>query len=255
MTRARARSALAAVTVAAAVAASSAPGSGAVGRSGDPCGRLPHGSTPVHLDPADFTTRIDHPYWPMRPGTVWHLVEKDDGETQRVTITVTRDTTLIAGIEARIVHDVVRAGGRVVEDTLDWYAQDTTGSIWYLGEDTRAYDEDGSVSTEGSWQHGVDGAFAGVLLPARPRPGCSYREEYRSGEAEDRAVVLALSEAVTVPAGSFRRLLHTANTTPLEPTLLENKFYARGVGPVLEVDLSPSFSSAVLVRLERDHQP
>ncbi|MBA3782123.1 MAG: hypothetical protein H0X12_09770 [Nocardioides sp.] len=205
----------------------------------------------MRLDPADFTTRIDHPYWPMRPGTVWHFVEHGDGETQRVTVTVTRRTTLIEGVEARVVHDVVRSSGRITEDTLDWYAQDSGGSLWYLGEHTHAYDEDGTVSTEGSWRHGVDGAYAGVLLPGRPRPGCAYREEFRAGVAEDRAVILARSEAVKVPAGFFRHLLHTANTTPLEPTVLENKFYARGVGPVLEVDLSPSFSRAVLVRVGR----
>ncbi len=250
MDRRRVASALAALTVAVSVSASAAPGSGAAAGARDRCGRLPSGSEAVRLDPADFTTRIDHPYWPMRPGTVWHLVEKGGGETQRVTITVTRRTTRIDGITARVVHDVVRSAGRVVEDTLDWYAQDSRGNLWYLGEDTHAYDEDGTVSTEGSWRHGVDGAYAGVLLPARPRPGCGYREEYRRGVAEDRALVLARSEAAQVPAGLFRRLLHTANTTPLEPTLLENKFYARGVGPVLEVDLSPSFSRAVLVRVE-----
>ena len=250
MSRAPARAALAALTVAAAVAASATTGSGAAEPTRDRCGSLPTGSEPVQLDPADFTTRIDHPYWPMRPGTVWHLVERGGGETQRVTVTVTHRTTRIAGIRARVVHDVVRSGGRIVEDTYDWYAQDSRGSLWYLGEDTRAFDEDGTVSTAGSWRHGVDGAYAGVLLPARPRPGCSYREEYLRGEAEDRAVVLARSEAAEVPAGFFRRLLHTANTTPLEPRLLENKFYARGVGPVLEVDLSPSYSRAVLVRVE-----
>lgn len=214
------------------------------------CDRLPQGDEPVVLDPDDFTTRIDHPYWPMRPGTVWHYVEKGGGQTQRVTVEVTRDTELIEGVEARVVRDIVREDGRVVEDTLDWYAQDASGSLWYLGEDTRSYDEDGTVSTEGSWRHGADGAYAGVLLPARPTAGCAYREEYRPGLAEDRAVVLARSEAARVPAGFFSRLLHTANTTPLEPDLLENKFYAPGVGPVLEVDLSPSFSRAVLRRVE-----
>lgn len=228
---------------------------GAAAPAADRCAQpgpygLPHGSERVDLDPRDFTTRIDHPYWPMRPGTVWHLVEKGDGGTQRVTVTVTDRTRLIQGIEARVVHDVVRSGGEVVEDTQDWYAQDSGGSIWYLGEATAEYENGEVVSTEGSWEHGRDGAQAGILLPARPRQGCTYREEYLAGEAEDRALVLSDREPAKVPAGTYRHLLHTANTTPLQPVLLENKFYARGVGPVLEVDLSPSFARAVLVRVE-----
>ncbi len=255
------RSGLAATTATAAVVVGLLGSGGASGQGPtatpavDRCAQpgpyaLPRGSEPVVLDPEDFTTRIDHPYWPMRPGTVWHLVETADGETQRVTVTVTHRTRMIAGIEARVVHDIVRSHGEIVEDTLDWYAQDSGGNLWYLGEATEEYENGEVVSTEGSWEHGRDGAYAGVLLPARPRVGCAYREEFRPGEAEDRALVLARREAAEVPAGYYRRLLQTSNTTPLEPRLLENKFYARGVGPVLEVDLSPSFSRGVLVRVE-----
>lgn len=243
--------------VAGLVAGLGGPGTaGAAAPAADECAQpgpygLPHGGETVDLDPRDFTTKIDHPYWPMRPGTVWHLVEKGDGGTQRVTVTVTDRTRLIQGIEARVVHDVVRSGGQVVEDTQDWYAQDSGGSIWYLGEATAEYENGKVVSTEGSWEHGRDGAQAGILLPARPEAGCAYREEYLAGEAEDRALVLAHREAARVPAGFYENLLHTANTTPLHEDLLENKFYARGVGPVLEVDLSPSFGRAVLTRVDR----
>ena len=220
--------------------------------SGDRCRQpgpyqLPHAGEPVRLDPADFTTRIDHPYWPMRPGTTWRYVETGGGESQRVTVTVTRRTRVIEGVRARVVHDVVRSGGEIVENTFDWYAQDSGGSLWYLGEFTREYEDGEVVSTEGSWEHGRDGAQAGVVLPARPRVACRWREEYLDGEAEDRAFVLSRRESLQTPTGFHRRVLHTANWTPLQPRLLENKLYARGVGPVLELDLSPQPSRAVLV--------
>jgi hypothetical protein len=210
---------------------------------------LPRGAEVVDLDPADFSARIDHPYWPMRVGTVWHYVERGGGVTQRVTVSVTRRTRLVDGIRARVVHDVVREQGGIVEDTHDWYAQDSGGSVWYLGEATAEYDGGSLVSTEGSWEHGIDGAQAGVLLPARPVVGCRYREEYKPGEAEDRALILARSESITTPTGHYRQVLHTANSTPLEPDVLENKLYAGGVGPVVEIDLSPGWSRSVLVRV------
>jgi len=211
----------------------------------------PHGGQPVDLEPRDFTSRINHPYWPMRPGTVWRLVESSNRETQRIRVTVTHRTRIINGIRARVVHDVVRSEGAVIEDTLDWYAQDSGGSIWYLGEATKEYENGHLVSTEGSWEYGRDGAQAGILLPAKPHAGCAYREEFLAGQAEDRALILSRREAIKVPTGFHRHVLHTANTTPLTPGLLENKFYARGIGPVLEIDVSPTWSRAVLLDVNR----
>jgi hypothetical protein len=200
---------------------------------------LPRGSQAVKLDPADFTARIDNPYWPMKPGSRWVYRERDtDGNEQRVVVTVTRKTKRIMGIEARVVHDVVTEDGRLKEDTYDWYAQDRQGNVWYLGEDTKEY-EDGKISsTEGSWEAGVDGAQPGVIVPAHPRVGLVYREEYYEGEAEDAAQILSLDERVTVPYGSFVHVVMTKNYTPLEPSVLEHKFYARGVGPVLSISVS-----------------
>jgi hypothetical protein len=213
--------------------------------------QLPHGSEVVRLHPRDFTSRVDHPYWPMRPGTVWHFVETNDTETQQVTVRVTHQTKLIKGIRARVVRDIVRSHGQIVEDTHDWYAQDSGGSVWYLGEATTEYENGQVVSHEGSWRHGLHGAQGGIILPARPRAGCSYREEYLAGEAQDRALILSRREAIKTPTGFHRRVLHTANSTPLKRNVLENKFYARGIGPVLEIDVSPSFARAELVSITR----
>ena len=194
---------------------------------------LPQGSEHVELDPAEFVAEIDHPYWPMSPGSRW--VYEEDG--QRVEVTVLSKKKTIAGIDAAVVHDVVTEDGSVIEDTYDWYAQDRSGNLWYLGEDTTEFQDGKPVSKEGSWEAGVDGAEAGVILPAHPRVGMRYRQEHYAGEAEDRGRVLSLDERAEVPFGSYERVLMTKDTTPLEPRVLEHKFYARGVGPVLVIDV------------------
>jgi hypothetical protein len=185
----------------------------------------------------------------MRPGTTLHNHEREAREVSSVRVTVTRRTTLIESVRARVVHDVVRSEGEVVEDTRDWYAQDSGGSLWYLGELSRSYEDGRFVGTEGSWRYGRDGAQAGVILPAHLSAGCRYREEHLAGEAEDRARILATGETLSTPTGLHHDVVQTANTTPLEPDVLENKFYAPGIGPVLELDLSPGRGSAVLTRV------
>jgi hypothetical protein len=211
---------------------------------------LPQGAESVELDPADFATEIDNRYWPMKPGTRWVYREIDaDGSEQRVVVTVTRDTKLVMGIEARIVRDVVSEDGELVEDTFDWYAQDADGNVWYLGEDTKEYEDGEVVTTAGSWEAGVDGALPGVIVPADPEVGVMYRQEYYAGEAEDAAEVLSLSERAQVPYGSFRDVLLTKDFTPLDPEILEYKLYAPNVGPVLVLGVSGGAGREELVEL------
>ncbi len=216
---------------------------------------IPRGTEPVHLDPAHFTTRIDNPWWPMGPGSRWVYRETDaDGTRQRVVVTVTARTKPIAnGITARVVHDVVTEDGEPVEVTDDWYAQDRCGNVWYLGEATAEYENGKVVSREGSWEAGVDGAHPGVIVPARPRVGMTYRQEYYAGHAEDRASVMSRSEQVEVPYGYFRKgaVLMTREWNPLEPRVLEFKFYARGVGPVLAIGVSGGSDREELVKYLR----
>jgi hypothetical protein len=199
-----------------------------------PAQPLPTGTGPVELDPADFSADVDHPYWPMEPGSKW--VYEEDG--RRVVVSVTDRTRTIAGIKARVVHDVVTENGQVVEDTFDWYARDRRGNVWYLGEDTTEFEDGKAVSKEGSWETGVDGAQPGILLPAHPKPGQAYRQEYYKGKAEDRAKVLSLTESAEVPYGSFDTALMTEETTALEPDVVEHKYYVRDVGPVLATSIS-----------------
>ena len=209
---------------------------------------LPHGSEAVSLDAADFTTQIDNPYWPMKVGRRWIYRETDaEGAKRRVVVSVTPRTRSIDGIDARVVHDHVTEDGAVVEDTLDWYAQDADGNLWYLGEDTKEYENGKVKTTEGSWEAGVDGAQPGIILPAQPEPGLSYREEHYKGHAEDAAQVLALDAYARVPYGRFEHMLQTRNTSGIEPDVVEEKLYARGVGPVLEITVSGGSDRAELV--------
>jgi hypothetical protein len=204
---------------------------------------LPQGAETVELDPDDFSAQIDNPYWPMRPGSKWVYRE---GKA-RVEVTVTAQTKRIIGIDARVVHDVLTENGKVKEDTFDWYAQDESGNIWYLGEATKEF-EDGKISTEGSWEAGVDGAQPGILLPGKPRAGLSYRQEYYKGQAEDAAEVLDVDARARVPVGSFEQLLLTKEYTPLDPGVVEHKFYAKGIGPILAVTVSGGSGREELVQ-------
>lgn len=210
-------------------------------------------AAPAAVDPADFTTRIDNPYWPMRQGSRWVYRETDsEGARQRVVVTVTRRTKLIAnGVRARVVRDVVTEKGVPVEVTNDYYAQDRAGRIWYLGEATTEFENGKPVSTEGSFEAGVDGAQAGIIMPAKPRVGLAYREEFYKGHAEDKARIVSLREQAEVPFGHFKHVLLTKNFNPLEPKALEYKLYARGVGPVLEIGVSGESDRAELTRYRR----
>jgi hypothetical protein len=209
---------------------------------------LPQGSDPVTLDPADFVGQIDNTYWPMPPGSEWVYRESDPrGDAQKVKVTVTTRTRNISGIQATVVHDKVTEQGELVENTFDWYAQDVCGNVWYLGENTKEYENGRVVSTAGSWEHGVDGAMAGVVVPADPQVGLTYRQEYYEGEAEDAAEILSLDEQAQVPAGHFVDVLLTKDFTPLHPRILEYKLYAPGVGPVLVFGVSGGSDREALI--------
>ncbi len=184
----------------------------------------------------------------MAPGTRWVSREFDFEGSQRVTVTVLERTRDIEGIEATVVHDVVSERGELVENTFDWYAQDVCGNVWYLGENTKEYENGEVVSTAGSWEHGVDGAMAGVIVPGDPQVGLTYRQEYYAGEAEDAGQIMSLDEQAQVPFGHFRNVLLTRDYTPIEPKVLEYKLYAEGVGPVLALGVSGGSDREELLR-------
>ena len=203
-------------------------------------------TTAVALALATAGPNVDNPYFPLPVGRQWVYREGD----QRDVVTVTDRTKLIAnGVVARVVTDHVTRKGVPVEITEDYYAQDRKGTVWYLGEDTTEYAHGKPVSMEGSFEAGVDGARAGIIMPAHPRVGMRYRQEFLRGHAEDRAKIVSLNQRVKVPRGRYRHTLMTLETNPLEPDVLEAKFYARGVGVVLAVGISGDLDREELVRL------
>ena len=248
--RARAERALA--LAAAGALTLTACGGGSAGNSSTPSA-LPQGDEQVDLDPADFTVDITNRWWPMEVGDRWVYEESDgQGGVQQVEVTVLDETKEVAmGIEARVVHDQVTQDGALVEDTMDWYAQDADGNIWYLGEQTAEYENGQVTTTEGSWEAGVDGAQPGIAVPADPEPGTGYRQEYLADEAEDEGFVLSTDEQVQVPTGIYTGVLMTRDTTRLEPDLVELKFYAEGIGPVMTVPISGESGREVLTESTR----
>jgi hypothetical protein len=202
------------------------------------------------IDPARFTTTIDNPYFPLTPGTTYRFEGVSSGGNETNAVAVTARTKKILGVTCVVVRDEVRTDGRVTELTFDWYAQDADGNVWYFGEDSRDYSGGTVTSTHGSWQAGVDGAQPGIVMPGVPTKHVTYRQEYLPGEAEDQARVLALNGSASVPYGSFEDLVVTRDWSPLEPSVIERKFYAKGVGLVLErlVSGAGEFSRLVDVR-------
>lgn len=210
------------------------------------------GQYAAELDPAGFVATIDNPYLPLIPGSRWTYEETNGaGETERIEVVVTDDTRQVDGITATVVRDTVTLDSRLVEDTFDWFAQDLEGNVWYLGEDVSNYDEGGRLEDhDGSWEAGVDGAQAGMVMLADPHVGDAYRQEYYPGEAEDLGEVVRTGERLTVPAGTYRDVLVTRDWNPLEPEIVEEKWYAPGVGLVHERKVAGDTGEAVLVEAE-----
>jgi hypothetical protein len=191
------------------------------------------------LDPRDFTTNIDNPWFPLRPGQTYVYTGRKDGKASVDTFEVSHDTAIIDGVPCVVVHDTLTQGGAVVEKTLDWYSEDWSGNVWYFGEDTQTLDRGGRVtSTEGTWQAGVDGATPGIFMPMNPQVGQSFQQEHLAGRAEDWFVVLQTSIPVTVPFGEFTGALLTAEWSPLEPAVLSEKVYVPLIGEVREADVA-----------------
>jgi hypothetical protein len=187
-----------------------------------------HNAYTPHIDPAEFTTKIDNEYFPTKPGTTFVY----EGRTEYSEMTVTSDTKKVMGVQCVVVDHREWEGDMLIERTYDWFAQDNKGTVWYFGEDTKEYENGKVVSTKGSWEAGVDGAKPGIIMHADPKVGQSYYQEYYPGEAMDMARVLSFDASVRVPYGSFDHVLETKEWTPLQPGFFEKKYYVRGVGPL-----------------------
>lgn len=199
-----------------------------------------------------FANRIDNPWFPLHPGTVFEYRGVKDGKRARDVLTVTHVHRTILGIRTTVIHDRLYLNGHLAERTSDWYAQDRSGNVWYLGESTATLGARGrTLSTEGSWRAGVGGARAGIYMPAHPTSGDTGRQEYSKGHAEDQFKVLSLTAHVTSPAVSSHHALLTQETTRLEPGTVDHKLYVRGIGTVVEQSVKGGSERLVLFSVSR----
>jgi hypothetical protein len=182
------------------------------------------------IDPAKFTDQVTNPYFPLKPGTTLIFDGTRDGVPRRAEMTITKETKTIMGVKCVVVRDVLTSNNALVEKTVDWYAQDADGNVWYFGEDTAEYVNGAVTSTAGTWLAGVDGAIPGIVMETAPKVGDAYRQEYRPGVAEDFAKVQKLDATVTVPAGTYKQVIVTEDTDLLDTSKLEHKSYGPGVG-------------------------
>lgn len=193
------------------------------------------GDYAVDLDPADFVEVIDNPYLPLVSGNRWVYEGIGEDSGARVEVEVTDEERQVMGIPVVVVQDTEYEDGEIVEDTKDWFAQDRDGNVWYLGEDTAEYEDGEILNTEGAWEAGVDGALPGIVMPADPTVGDAYRQEYYAGEAEDMGEVLEVGVSRSIEQGDYDDVLLTQDWTPLEPEVVENKYYAPGIGLIQAV--------------------
>jgi hypothetical protein len=191
------------------------------------------------VDPRDFSAKIDNPYYPLRPGMRLRYEGAEGSRAAIEVVTITHQVKRIVGVPCVVLRDRLIIGGHVVEDTRDWYTQHRDGSVWYFGEDTRALDGHGRVKSRGgSWQAGIDGARPGVFMPAHPRVGQAFQQEYYKGHAEDRFRITSVNASIRVPFGRFRgTAVRTEEYSRLEPGAVTAKYYARGIGKVEEADI------------------
>jgi hypothetical protein len=186
---------------------------------------------------ATFVSGVDNPFFPLPVGARWIYEGATDEGLERITVEVLEETRAIQGVTATVVRDTVTLDGELIEDTRDWYAQDTTGAVWYLGEESCEVEDGECVSTVGSWEWGVDGALPGIIMPAEPAvDGQPYYQEYYPGWAEDVGEVVEVGASVEVPAGSFTDCVKTHDTSTLDLSADEYKYYCRDVGNVLELE-------------------
>jgi hypothetical protein len=202
--------------------------------------------------PSEFVARVDNQWFPLQPGTTLVYRGRKDGEPSRDVVSVLKEKKRILGVRCTVVSDKLYLSGKIEERTHDWYAQDRAGNVWYFGEATAELNPNGTVKTrEGSWQAGVDGALAGIFMPAHPHPGQTGVQEFLKGHAEDHFRVLSRSASVRTPAASSDDALLTREWTPLEPGVVDHKLYVKGFGTVLERTVKGGDELNELVKIRR----
>jgi hypothetical protein len=209
-------------------------------------------TAPGQIDPGNFVSVIDNQYFPLTPGTTFIHRGETEGVPTRDVMTVTQETKEILGVTTTVVYHLSYENRVLVEETFDWFAQDVDGNVWYFGEDTKELDENGNVvSTEGSWEAGVDGAEPGIIMLADPKKGDKYRQELAPDVAEDMAQVIGFEDSLCVRYGCFEDVLVTKEWSPLEKGVVEYKYYAKDVGFIFGVMVKGGDEQTELVRVRQ----
>jgi hypothetical protein len=185
------------------------------------------------ITPSDFIAEVSNMYFSLIPERTFIYKADTDEGVERIEVETLSETRIVMGVECIVVWDRVWLDDELVEDTKDWFAQDKEGNVWYFGEDSKLVKDGEVVSLEGSWESGIDDAKPGIIMPANPKVGDKYRQEYYKGEAEDMGEVISLNEKVDVPFGSFKNCLETRDWTPLEKSSDEYKYYSPEIGGVI----------------------
>jgi hypothetical protein len=159
---------------------------------------------------------------------------------------VTSQTRVLEGITATAVSDVATHNGKLLEKTTDWYAQDKQGTVWYLGEKTAAF-SGGHVDHSGSWLAGVNDGKPGIVMKANPQIPDAYRQEFLAGQAEDTAWIVNRGGSIKLPFKVAHNVVTSLEFTVLEPTVIDKKIYAPGLGIVMEQAVQGPQEVATLV--------
>jgi hypothetical protein len=196
--------------------------------------------TPVsEIDPADFSATVDNPMFPLVAGTEYlyegEETDEDTGESfsLRVESKVLDEAKTVAGIDVTVVEVHEYEDDELVERTLDYYAQHSDGSVYYIGEDVEDIEDGEVVGSHGEWLAGEDGALPGIFMPAEPQVGDEFEQERAPGVAEDQSKVIEADVDVSVPAGDFSGCIKTEDYDPIGD-VTEYKYYCPDVGLVRE---------------------
>lgn len=193
------------------------------------------------LENCNFSTTGSNPYFILQPGYHTVFAGMEDNEPLNMTITVLNQTKVVGdGIVTRVVQEKVTNSqtGELMEITNDLFAICTqTNSVFYFGEDVNNYEDGKLVDHEGSWQHGSNGARAGLMIPGIVLLGSRYYQEIAPGVALDKSEIVSTNKTVNVPAGSFSNVIKMKETNDLEPNVVEDNLHAPGVGQVIDSGL------------------
>jgi hypothetical protein len=199
-----------------------------------------------------ISPHVSNPWMPLIGGTTYVYSGVKDKMKALDVVTVSKRTRKVDRVVTRIVHDRLFVNNKLSERTTDYYAQDKCGNVWYFGEDTAELDSRGRViDTSGSFHAGISGAEPGVFMQAKPQLGRRFRQEWFPGQAADQFRAVSRSATATSPFGTFHNALRTEERTALEPGVLDNKYYVKGIGEVIETAVKGPVETLRLVDVLR----